>query len=87
MSGDEEPSGRQVRAWTVGELRKALEGLPGDLPVRVVIAEAPDGRFVGEQLVISAGPWNDLRGGAPPDYFEIGCQVPSTWYRRSADPN
>ena len=41
MSGDEEPSGRQIRAWTVGELRKALEAVPGDLPVRVVIAEAP----------------------------------------------
>ena len=50
--------------------------------MRVVIAEAPDGRFVGEEFVISAGPWNDLRGGAPPDYFEIGCEVPSTWYRR-----
>lgn len=50
--------------------------------MRVVIAEAPDGRFVGEEFVISAGPWNDLRGGAPADYFEIGCEVPSTWYRR-----
>ena len=87
MSGDEEPSGRPIRAWTVGELRKALEGVPGDLPVRVVIAEAPDGRFVGEEFVISAGPWNDLRGGAPPDYFEIGCEVPATWHRRPADPN
>jgi hypothetical protein len=55
--------------------------------VRVVIAEAPDGRFVGNQLVISAGPWNDLGGGAAPDYFEIGCEVPATWYRRSAAPN
>jgi hypothetical protein len=43
---------------------QALEGVPGALAVRVVTAEAPDGRFVGEQLVISAGPWNDIRWSA-----------------------
>jgi Family of unknown function (DUF6225) len=29
----------QVTAWTVGQLRTALAGLPGDLPVRVIPAD------------------------------------------------
>lgn len=82
---DEELFTHTVRAWTAGELRKALEGVPDDFTVTVVTAEEPGSEFAGsEQVVISAGPWNE-RGekGMPPDHFEIGCEFPSgEYYRR-----
>ena len=86
MSDDEELFDHQVRAWTVGELRKALEGVPDDFPVTVVTAEEPGSLYAGsEQVVISAGPWNE-RGAddVPPDHFEISCEFPSgQYYRRT----
>ena len=82
MSADEELPGRPVRPWTAGELRRTLEDVPGDLPVRVMITEEPSGDFIGQQVVISAGPWNDQRDSAPPDYFEIGCDFPASRHRR-----
>jgi hypothetical protein len=83
VSGDEEQFNHQARAWTVGELRQALEGIPEDLPVRVMIASEPDGKFIAEQVVISAGPWHGRGPGLPPDYFEIGSDFPFSQYRRS----
>jgi hypothetical protein len=72
-------------AWTAGQLRKALDGIPGDMPLRVVVANEPGADFAGdEQVLISAGPWND-RGtdGLPPDHFEITWEFPSAeCYRR-----
>ena len=84
MSDDEELFTHTVRAWTAGELRRALEGVPDDFPVRVFYAEEPGGDLVDEQVVIDAGPWNS-RGteGVPPDCFQIGCEFPSgKYYRR-----
>jgi Family of unknown function (DUF6225) len=66
VSADDELPGRPVRPSTADELRTTLKGVPGDLPVRVMITEEPSGDFIGEQVVISAGPWNDQRDGAPP---------------------
>ena len=85
VSGADKPFNHQVRGWTVGQLRQALEGIPEDLPLRVMIAEEPDGKFVAEQVVISAGPWyGHGRGpGVPPDFFEIGSDFPFSQYRRS----
>ena len=75
----------EATAWTVGQLRKALDVIPDDMPMRVVVSEEPGSDFEGdEQVVISAGPWND-RGtdGLPPDHFEITCEFPSgEYYRR-----
>jgi uncharacterized protein DUF6225 len=82
VSADHDLPGRPVHPWTVGDLRGALEGVPDDLPLRVLITEEPGGDFIAEQAVISAGPWNDERDGAPPDYFEIGCNFPASQYRR-----
>jgi hypothetical protein len=46
-----------VSAWTEGELRKILEGVPDDLPVTVVTAEEPGSDFAGdEQVIIIASP-------------------------------
>ncbi len=86
MSDDEELFTHTVRAWTAGELRKALEGVPDDMPVHVLPADEPSGQYAAEeQVVISAGPWNDQGDrDAPPEYFEIGCEFPSgQYYRRS----
>lgn len=33
--------GDKVEAWTVGQLRNALAGLPDDLPIIVDVAEVP----------------------------------------------
>jgi len=54
MAG-EQPYEHVVDAWTVGQLRAALVGLPDDLPVIVDVAEEPGGDTVDEQVVISAG--------------------------------
>jgi hypothetical protein len=54
---DEELFDHQVTAWTAGQLRKALQGVPDDPPVTVVTAEEPGSDLVGPgQVIISAGP-------------------------------
>ena len=83
MSDDEELFTRTVRAWTAGELRKALEGVPDEFLVRVFVAEEPGGDLADEQVVISAAPWNDQGAkDVPPDHFEISCEFPSGQYYR-----
>lgn len=82
---DEELFDHQVTAWTAGALRKALDGVPDDWPVRVITAEEPGGDLADEQVVISAGPWSDSGDGSgPPDHFEISCEFPSGRYYRRA---
>ena len=55
---DEELFDHQVTAWTAGQLRKALEGVPDDFPVTVVTAEEPGSDLAGdEQVIVSASPW------------------------------
>ena len=73
---DEELFDHQVTAWTVGDLRKALEGVPDDFSVIVVTADEPGGEFVGdEQVIISAAPWISAeawpRSGPVPDSAEV----------------
>jgi Family of unknown function (DUF6225) len=93
---DDELSGHQVTAWTVGQLRAALAGLPDDLPVRVIPADEPGGDLSGpDQVVISAAPWSDAdaesadeiraklaSGELQPDHVEISAQFPSGQYYR-----
>jgi Family of unknown function (DUF6225) len=83
VADDEQLFTHTVRAWTAGELRKALEGVPADWPVIVQTAEEPGGDLLApEQVVISAAPWNRIPD-EPPDHFEIGCEFPSgEYYRR-----
>ena len=84
---DEDLFDHQVTAWTAGELRSALDGVPDDTPVRVVPADEPGSDLAGdEQVVISAGPWT-AEGVPPsetvlPDHFEISCEFPSGQYYR-----
>ena len=49
MSHDEELFTHTVRAWTAGELRKALEDVPNDFPVTVVAAEEPGSDLAGPE--------------------------------------
>ena len=65
MYDDEELFDHQVTAWTVGQLRAALDGVPDDLPVTVVTAEEPGSGLAGpDQVVISAVPWARFDGSA-----------------------
>ncbi len=94
---DEELFDHQVTPWTAGQLRQALDGLPDDLPVSVLVSEEPGGEFADEQVVISAAPWarvnnataEDVRrklasGELHPDHFEISLEFPSGQYYRRA---
>ena len=85
---DEDLFDHQVTAWTAGELRRALDGVPDDTPVRVVPADEPGERFRGRRAGsdVSAGPWT--AEGIPPsetvpaDHIEISCEFPSGQYYR-----
>lgn len=92
MAEDEELTGHEVTPWTAGQLRKALEGVPDDLPVEVITADSE------EQVITSAGPWAHACGSTDevharlasgelqPGHFEIGCEFPSAeYYRRQSD--
>ena len=85
-SEDEELFVHRVTPWTAGQLRKALEGVPDDWPVVAVTADEPGSGLAGsEQVIISAGPWNEHGSqGVPPDHFEIGLEFPSGQYYRRA---
>jgi Family of unknown function (DUF6225) len=64
VNSDEELFDHQVTPWTVGQLRAALEGLPSDMPVRVIPADEPGSDLAGgDQVVISAAPWADVDVG------------------------
>jgi hypothetical protein len=79
---DEELFDHEVTAWTAGALRKALDGVPDDMPVRVITAEEPGGDLAAEQVVIGGQPWGG--GTGPPDHFEISCEFPpGQYYRRT----
>jgi Family of unknown function (DUF6225) len=86
---DEELFDHQVTAWMVGQLRQAMEGLPDDLPVSVLVSQEPGGEFADEQVVISAAPWASVdnasaehvrrklaSGELQPDHFEISLEFP-----------
>ncbi len=53
----------QVAAWTVGQLRAALEGIPDDYPVQVMVAETPGGDSAGEQVLFAAHQVTETRDG------------------------
>jgi hypothetical protein len=88
-----------MTAWTAGQLRQAMEGLPDDLPVSLLVSQEPGGEFADEQVVISAAPWSggsnataeDVRrrlagGELQPERPEISLGSPSGQYypRRAA---
>jgi hypothetical protein len=74
---------RSIEGWTVDRLRLALAGVPGHLPIRVLVPEEPGGD-VAMQVVYDANVV-DLAaveaGRQPTDpnprlWFEICCEFP-----------
>ena len=80
---DEELFNHEVTAWTVGDLRKAMEGVPDGLPLRVFIPVGPGADPTLEQVVHDAAPWDEVNGGAEnPDCFTIERDFPPGQYVR-----
>ncbi len=86
MHAEEELVRHEVRPWTVGQLRAALQGLPDELPLVVQLAEEPGGDLVAEQVVTDAGfgtiDWGDDRGEDVDRRFAICCDFPTGEYYR-----
>lgn len=80
-----EPYEHTVAAWSVGQLRAALDGLPDDLPIIVDVAEEPGGDTVEEQVVINVGLGHGTLGDGTEFVgreLRIGCEFPSGTYDR-----
>ncbi len=74
----------RVQPWTVAQLRAALDGLPGHMPIRVCVAREPGGEIVDIQVVIDAGLGVVVEPDGTEwiaDEFEINCEFPSGDYR------
>lgn len=86
MASDEEEFEHKVDAWTVGQLRAALDGVPDDMPLICWVAEEPGGKDVcGDQVVFGAGFGNvDWGNGLVEDRSRFGLSLefpPGTYYR------
>lgn len=70
MPEPDEEFDHEVTPLTTGDLRRALEGVPDDMPVKVYPAEEPGGDTpADEQVIVGAAPW--VSGDAWPR----GCRV------------
>jgi hypothetical protein len=81
----------EVSAWTVGQLRKALDSFPEDMAVRVAPLEEPGGDLEAPlQVVVNSDVrlFADDRGalsrraqnGDGKDYVALECDYPSGEY-------
>src|SRR5262249_43101966 len=74
-----EPADDTSAPWTVGELRRAIQDVPDDTPLRVNVA---DGDLVEEQVLGGAGFGKYQMGDDPPDVwhtcaeFGLDCDYP-----------
>jgi hypothetical protein len=90
--GREEAVEHTVRAWTVGELRAALAGVPDDVDLVAVTAEEPGGTLAGpDQVVYASGIGEDwvppVRGKhdgywTPVNRYELRLEFPTGTYSR-----
>lgn len=85
MAADDEQFEHTVDAWTAGQLRAALDGVPDDLPLRFVTAEEPGAKVAGpEQVAYAAAKgtsWNSDTG-RPVEAFLVELEFPpGTYYR------
>lgn len=80
--------GHSVRAWTVGELRKALEGLPDNTPLEVSTLEEPSSSprqpvLETERQVLTSVSWEtdarrvDAVTGLPQQTLLLLCDFPT----------
>jgi hypothetical protein len=88
-----------VKAWTVGDLRRALDGIPDEVALVIETAETPGSDFPGPGQVIIGGEW--LPDWVPPNIaagerqghyddnarttFQLATDFPSGTYSRLVD--
>ena len=67
-------------AWTAGQLKAALAGLPDDTPLAVNAVDTTDPAVVDEQVIVGAGfgtvDWGDGYGPEPGKIFGLVCEIP-----------
>jgi hypothetical protein len=67
-------------AWTVGQLRAALAGIPDDTPLVVNAVDTSDPECADEQVVVGAGfgtvDWGDGYGLEQDVLFGLDCEMP-----------
>jgi Family of unknown function (DUF6225) len=72
-------------AWTVGQLKAALAGVPDDTPLVVNAADACDPTVADEQVIVGAGfgtpDWGDGYGPEPDTLFGLDCEIPEELLR------
>jgi len=73
-------------AWTVGQLRAALAGLPDDTPLVVNAAGTGDPNVADEQVIVGAGfgsvNWGDGYGVERDTLFGLDCEMPEELLRK-----
>ena len=73
---DEEFEHVAEAAWTVGQLRAALEGVADETELIAWVADEPGDQFVREQLVINAGyGYTDEGNGFREDRSVFGLEL------------
>lgn len=89
-----------VTAWTVGDLRRALQDAPDDARLVVTVADEPGSKLTGPEQVVIAGGWQPK--WIPParvdgkwvegrhdendrTVFELELEFPSGTYTRTVD--
>lgn len=86
MIDADEPFHHEVTPWTVGRLRKALEGLPDGHPLVVQCAEEPGGWSGNEQVLVDVG-FGHATSADGTEFIcrelELSCDFPTgEYYRR-----
>lgn len=87
----EEPFEHTIQPWTVGDLRRAIEGVPDETRIKVNVAETPGGDTCDEQVLYEAGFGRYRMGDDPPDtwrtdaVFGLDCDFPPGTYYRTVD--
>ena len=67
-------------AWTAGELKAALAGIPDDTPLAVNAVDITDPNVADEQVIVGAGfgtvNWGDGYGPEQSKIFGLDCELP-----------
>ncbi|MER6815571.1 DUF6225 family protein [Spirillospora sp. NPDC000708] len=86
MDGDQELERyrHEVREWTVGELRQALDGLPGGMRLRIDVPEAPrsNDSLEADREFVLGGVFVDDADYLAQDEFVLRADFSTDWYMR-----
>jgi Family of unknown function (DUF6225) len=76
-------------AWTVGQLRAALTGIPDDTPLVANTVDYSGPNVADEQVIVGAGfgtiNWGDGYGTEPDAVFGLQCEIPEALLRTRPD--